>query len=73
MLAASFIAIGALAYKAAAQTATFQNMTWTNVTVGQVWPISWTEGYGTAVSLYIGNTSWQWPIVGQYSDGFHRA
>lgn len=64
MLPLSFIAVGALAYRAAAQTASFENTTWGTVIVGQVWPIHWTEGDGTPVSLFLGNDTWQWNIFG---------
>ncbi|EXJ61362.1 uncharacterized protein A1O5_11920 [Cladophialophora psammophila CBS 110553] len=57
------VAVGSFAYKAMAQTATFApGMTWNAVTVGQVWPIHWTVGDGTPVSLFLGNTSWNTPI-----------
>ncbi|OQU99612.1 hypothetical protein CLAIMM_05222 [Cladophialophora immunda] len=46
-----------------AQTSTFTpDMAWNAVTVGQVWPIHWTVGDGTPVSLFLGNTSWNTPI-----------
>ncbi|KAJ4502060.1 hypothetical protein HRR83_009240 [Exophiala dermatitidis] len=53
----SALAIGAFAYKAMAQTASFDGMTWGPVTVGQVWPIHWTVGTGDPVSLVFGNTT----------------
>ncbi|EXJ95851.1 hypothetical protein A1O1_00976 [Capronia coronata CBS 617.96] len=58
----SILAIGALAYKAMALTATFDGMTWGPVTVGQVWPIHWTVGDGDPVDLVLGNTTWNSPV-----------
>ncbi|KIX07032.1 uncharacterized protein Z518_05009 [Rhinocladiella mackenziei CBS 650.93] len=52
-----FVVFGALACGAMAQTASFDGMTWDFVTVGQVWPIHWTAGNGTPVSLFLGNTT----------------
>ncbi|OCT46741.1 hypothetical protein CLCR_02065 [Cladophialophora carrionii] len=52
-------AIGVLAYKAMAQTSSFNPpITFANVTVGQMQTIGWTLGDGTPVSLFLGNTSW---------------
>ena len=63
MRSVSFVAIGTFAYNALAQgTAMFDGMTWDSVTVGQIWPIHWTAGDGTPVSLFIGNTTWTVPI-----------
>ncbi|EXJ81296.1 hypothetical protein A1O3_07586 [Capronia epimyces CBS 606.96] len=58
MRSLSILAIGISAYRAMAQTATFDGMTWDPVTVGQVWPIHWTVGDGSPVDLILGNTSW---------------
>ncbi|OAL29475.1 hypothetical protein AYO20_09212 [Fonsecaea nubica] len=59
----SLVAAGTFAFKAMAQTANFTpDMAWNAVTVGQVWPIHWTVGDGTPVSLFLGNTSWNTPI-----------
>ncbi|KIX93372.1 uncharacterized protein Z520_11015 [Fonsecaea multimorphosa CBS 102226] len=80
----SLVAVGTFALRAMAQTASFaSDMTWNAVTVGQVWPISWTVGDGTPVSLFLGNTTWNTPVfentaasVGEYDwtvavpDGF---
>lgn len=52
----SFLA-AALAYTTMAQTSTFEDMAWGNVTVGQAWPIHWTVGDGTPVSLFLGNAT----------------
>ncbi|KEF63278.1 uncharacterized protein A1O9_01255, partial [Exophiala aquamarina CBS 119918] len=58
----SYVAISALAYGVAAQTASFANTTWGSAVVGTVWPIHWTVGDGTPVSLFLGNDTWQWNI-----------
>ncbi|OAP62434.1 hypothetical protein AYL99_04637 [Fonsecaea erecta] len=56
-------AVGAFGFKAMAQTASFASgMTWSAVTVGQVWAISWTIGDGTPVSLFLGNATWNTPV-----------
>jgi hypothetical protein len=73
MLPLSFIAVGALAYRVAAQTASFENTSWGSVVVGQVWPIHWTAGDGTPVSLFLGNDTWQWNIFGMSTKDFHRS
>jgi hypothetical protein len=62
MLSLFLIATGAFAYKAMADGAAFVNMTWSTVTVGEIWPIQWTPGDGTPVSLFLGNASWNTPI-----------
>jgi len=63
MRCVSFIAIGAFACNALAQgSAMFEGMTWDSVNVGQVWPIQWTAGDGTPVSLFLANTTWTMPI-----------
>jgi len=59
MLSLSFVAVGAFAYGAVAQSISFANTTWGSVTVGTVWPIHWTMGDGTPVALFLGNDTWQ--------------
>jgi hypothetical protein len=59
------IALGIFAYKAMAQTSTFDPpITFANVTAGQVQAIGWTLGDGTPVSLFLGNTTWNMGIFG---------
>lgn len=57
------LGVAAVAYQAAAQSASFDGMTWGIVLVGQVWPIHWTVGDGTPVSLFLGNTTWNEAIA----------
>ena len=66
MRSLSFLSLGLLACKVLAQGgATFTGMAWTNATVGDVWPIHWTIGDGTPVSLFLGNTTWNVPIFSE--------
>ncbi|KAI1622277.1 hypothetical protein EDD37DRAFT_610704 [Exophiala viscosa] len=60
MLPVSAVAIGAFAYCAMAQTATFNTtlMNLNNVATGQTLPIFYTAGDGTDISIAFGNTSW---------------
>ncbi len=59
------IALGIFAYKAMAQTSTFDPpITFGNVTAGQTQTIGWTLGDGTPVSLFLGSTTWNMGIFG---------
>ncbi|KIW72376.1 hypothetical protein PV04_00574 [Phialophora macrospora] len=60
---AAAVALGIFAYKAMAQTATFDPpITFASVTAGEVEVIGWTVGDGTPVSLFLGNTTWNMGI-----------
>ena len=67
----SFIAaaVAALVGTTVAQTAEFVNMTFGPVTVGSLWPITWSEGNGQAVSLTLFNATWNYTVFGKSNPG----
>jgi hypothetical protein len=58
-------AMAALASGVMAQQADFVNMTWAPVTVGSLWPVSWSVGNGQPVSLLLTNETWTYIIFGK--------
>lgn len=63
----SLLVIGALASSALAQAITFSNTTFTApVTVGAVWPISFSAGNSDPVAIAFGNTTYAFQIVGEF-------
>lgn len=71
----SFIvaAVVAMAGRTVAQTADFVNTTWDPVTVGSLWPVHWSEGNGEPVTLYLGNATWTYTIVGEFAPLVEKA
>ncbi|KIV94386.1 hypothetical protein PV10_02158 [Exophiala mesophila] len=60
MVRFSFFTAGAFAANVMAQanSAQFVNTTWDTVHVGQIWPIQWSPGDGSPVSLFLVNSTW---------------
>lgn len=62
----SLLVVGAFASSAFAQALTFSNTTFTApVTVGSIWPISFSAGNNDPVAIAFGNTTYAFQIVGK--------
>lgn len=67
----SLLIVGALAGSALAQAITFSNTTFTApVTVGSIWPISFSAGNSDPVAIAFGNTTYAFQIVGKSTLSF---
>lgn len=74
MVRFSFIAAGTFAANVMAQAspAHFVNTTWNKVHVGQIWPIQWSPGDGSPVSLFLVNSTWIMNIFGRLDFGLPK-